>query len=226
MLFFLGSYMGRHREVTASDEYIRNRVVKLFSPQGSCTGVEVLAPSNKNYILSAGHCSELADSNHTISAKTEKGKIYKTKILQVDAEHDLMLLAPVDDNSIVVAKSDFIHQHVHTLTHGKGYPTYRTDGELLETKVLRFIVYPIDSAEDLERCVSATNQVPEFNDDKGLVCVTTLTSMMSTAEILPGSSGGPVLDSWGHLVGIVSNTDGVISGFVPIEDIIIFLASR
>jgi len=49
--------------------------------------------------------------------------------------------------------------------------------------------------------------------------------LVSTARIIPGSSGGPLLNSANELVGIASATDGEISSFVALSDIQHFLKS-
>ena len=208
----------KHEMLLESDVYIRDRVLMLVGNGVECSAIEVKAPSGKNYTMSAGHCGIIA-VNEYITAIREDGSETMIKVLKVDVEHDLMLLEAADDKSIDVAKDSKPHQHVHTLTHGHGMPTYRTDGELLKDVDIR-IENPIDSDEALKKCKHII--VGEFEVD----CELKLHVVMSTAQVLPGSSGGAVLNKRGQLVGIVSCTDGFFSGFVMLKDIQEMLKSR
>jgi S1-C subfamily serine protease len=56
--------------------------------------------------------------------------------------------------------------------------------------------------------------------DAGMVLwLETLTS----APAAPGHSGSPVIDPYGHVVGVLSTSNGVISGFVRLQDLQSFL---
>jgi Trypsin-like peptidase domain len=194
-----------------SDRYVRDRVLMIYGRGILCSAIEIRAPSGKNYTMSAAHCYEMA-VNEYVTAQAEDGSEHMIKVLQVDKDHDLMLLEAFDDKFIDVAKDYHTHEHVHTLTHGHGQPTYRTDGELLKVENVR-VAIPIESDEDLAKCTNIIQSALEVS------CELKLTVMMSTAAIIPGSSGGAVLDEAGHLVGIVSCGDGFFSGFIPLPDI-------
>jgi CBS-domain-containing membrane protein len=183
-----------------------------------CSAIEVKAPSGKNYTMSAGHCAPMA-VNEYIMATREDGSQIMIKVLKVDAERDLMLLEAADEKSIDVANSEKFHQHIHTLTHGHGMPTYRTDGELLKDVDIK-IEDPIGSEEEMKKCKNIV--VGAFEMD----CELKLHVIMSTAQVLPGSSGGAILNKQGQLVGIVSCTDGFFSGFVMLKDIQEMLKAR
>jgi S1-C subfamily serine protease len=207
-----------------TDSYIRNRVIQLEGNQMACTGIEVKAPSGRNYILTAAHCRALANENSEIDAITEHDKRAIVHIIEFDAQHDLMLLTAIDNLSIEVAGKISAHQKIHTMTHGGRFPSYRTDGEMLEEREVRVRGEDILNEKDMAQC-SGDFQYPSI-DERGLYCAMKLTMAVSTAYVIPGSSGGPALDSSGRLVGIVSCTYGQFSGLVPLHDIIQFLKSH
>lgn len=205
-------------ELKRSDAYIRHRVLLLFSATEACTGVEIVAPSGKHYTISAAHCKDLV-INNKVQAKDEDGKVHQIDFIGLDPEHDLMLLGPADDKAIPVAKDDHAHEKIHTITHGMALPSYRTDGELLEEKTVTVNGEPIESPEELEKCPITPYSRPAAGIF-GLYCELKLTLMLSTAMVMPGSSGGPALNKDGELIGIVSISDGdKLSGLVPLRDI-------
>lgn len=211
-------------ELTKTDKYIRNRVLMLKGNNGQCTGVEIKAPSGKIYTLTAGHCSALIVKGK-IWATNEKGEEKQVDFISIDPIHDLMLLSAYDNKSIEVAKHVHQHERIHTLTHGHGYPTYRTDGELLNISLVEVGMH-INSEEDIKECTGAINRKLVFDITSfSYICLISLEEQNTTAAILPGSSGGPALNSDGELVGIAScSSEGsFISGFVPLKYIHQFL---
>lgn len=208
VLLALGARIEKRRE-RASDEYIRNRVLKLINPKvGQCSAIEVRAPSGHVYTLSAAHCATLAE-NEYINAEAEDGAVKLIKVIRVDKEHDLMILEAFDKKSINIAKTEKEYEKVHTLTHGAGKPTYRTDGYLLDIEDVEVL----DTHTPIEECQDL--RVSMF----GAVCIKKEHVVYSTAQVVGGSSGGAVLNEAGELVGIVSCGDDHFSGFVLLSDI-------
>jgi len=208
-----------------SDDYIRDRVVQLVGNKYSCTGVQIKTNKNKIYILTAAHCRVIL-SNDTTQAIDEQGNLTDVKLVDLNVSVDLMLLTPMNKKALIIAKTTKKHEKIHTITHGERYPSYRTDGELLEERSTIIIhVKQSEEPEQYRKCLTAQNMVLEYNPFVD-ICSMELTSMVSTAHVVPGSSGGPALNEAGDLIGIVSNTDGVFSGLVPILDIQEFLKDK
>ncbi|CAM6004758.1 unnamed protein product [Sphagnum balticum] len=177
----------------------------LVSRHGECSGVEIEAPSGKIYTMTARHCMSLTEEGHIISLK-EGFEANGLMILGIDRNSDLMILESSSKYGIRIGKEDAHHIKIHTLTHGDGKPTYRTDGELLGDEII----------------VSGSKGCRSNN------CVSILLDTVSTAAVLPGSSGGAVLDENGDLVGIVSalDTRAGFSYMVPLSSIQAFMADK
>lgn len=171
--------------------FARDRVVMLIGRTGLCTGVEVMTKSRHRYTLTAKHCRVILEDNK-VEAVLEDGSHATVEFVAVDPNSDLMILGPVGQKYMSIAEHTYPHEHIHTMTHGGGFPSYRTDGELLNEKEIR-----IDQL---------------------------LLEMITTAPVIPGSSGGPYIDDSNHLVGIVSVYFGAgFSGMVRLKDIQAFL---
>lgn len=174
-----------------SDAYIRNRVVMLVSPLGGCPGEQVRAASGKDYILSAKHCGSLSDKKGRIMVIDEAGHELMRKIIGLDAKSDLLIMEGIPNlRGFDVGSSTKRFQKIRTFGHGRGLPTYETDGVIIG---------------DIEIPLLPT---PE----------TAITGM-----IVPGCSGGPVMDSHGDLIGVMSASDGQLGFIVRLKDIQRFL---
>lgn len=212
VLLLIGSQLSLHK----SDSYIRDRVLLLYSAEGSCSAVEIRSPSGKVYTLSAAHCAVLAVNGY-IQAQNEKGDSKPLKVLKTDDSHDLLLLEGYDDKFINIANSDKVHDKVYTMTHGHSMPAYRTDGELLAEEQIT-IDSPVFDEESMTICAKKANHSLVMIET-GYACQFKYNIVYSTASVIPGSSGGPALNENGNLIGIVSATDGYFAAFIPLKDI-------
>lgn len=172
--------------ISDNDKMDRDRVVRLSGNGGYCTGAMIIAPSDKPYIITAAHCNVLrSKEDNTINAETEDGMIYQVHIVKMDVDNDLMILDPIPGRSLgfVIAPRIEKHQKVHTMSRGKGFPSYRTDGEFLDIIVL-----------------------PMGFDFLSLAPIN-VTFAATTAWVIPGSSGGPMLSEHGELIGVIQAMD-------------------
>lgn len=215
----------KRREYIQSDAYARKHVVLIESSEGSCTGVKVQAPSGKRYILTASHCRLLGGKAGVFKVKGADGIERKERLVQDSNTTDLMLLTNSTADGVQVAGKTELFEKVHTMTHGKGRPAYRTDGELLAKERLTFPVFPIADDKDVKKCNKPKNFIM-FDIFNGLFCAVQLELIMGTAAVVPGSSGGPLFNVDNELAGIVSATDGFFGAYVDLDQIKKFLEKR
>lgn len=204
-----------------SENHLRSRVVRLVSERGSCSGEQIKAPSGEDYILTAAHCAVLAKDG-SIETITEDGKHLLRKVIAKDGYSDLMLLEGVPNMEGIPVADDYdLHEHVRTFTHGRGFATYKTEGELIQIVRVRIPIF----IEDIEKCDTHKYEViASFNDFAlSLTCMLSVDEIATNAMTVPGSSGGLVVNDDNELVGVVSEGDGVFGYLVRLSDIQKFL---
>lgn len=206
-----------------SDQWLKDRVVKLKGNGMLCSGEQVQAPSGTTYILSAAHCNKLA-VNGSIEVETEDKKVIQRKIIAEDKFSDLLLLEGLPNkDGLKIAKRDYRNEHIRTFTHGAGMDTYRTDGDLVQYVRINIMLEEIWSEESLHACES----MPKYHVESvwiAKICVIDVIETATTAMIVPGSSGGMVVDDEGDLVGVVSAGGGGFGYLVTLSDIHRFMS--
>lgn len=204
-----------------SEASLKSRVVKLQSARGSCSGEQVKAPSGVDYILTAAHCRTLADETGSIQVKTEDGRELMRRVIAEDENSDLLLLEGLPGvEGLPIAQAQFPGQKVRTFTHGRGFDTYKTEGVLIQ---LIHVEIPLFSMEDgsKERCDLPKHKVVDSPRIflPGKTCMMSADEILTTALIVPGSSGGMVVNRAGELIGVVSAGDGTFGLLVTLHDI-------
>jgi hypothetical protein len=214
-----------------SESRIRESAVMLKGMLGTCSGEQVVAPSGKRYILSAGHCADLADSFGNIQVLTQDGQKIMRKVIEEDVTSDLLLIEGVPGlPALSIARET--SQFVRTFTHGNGHALYKTEGEMLETALAQMPVFIIMSPEQRARCNTeapdSKYEIVTIASPTGTmnICIISLDETVTSAKIVPGSSGGMAVDSNGDLMGVVSAADGNFGFLVTLDDIKDFLSSQ
>jgi hypothetical protein len=217
------SYLIASAFMGPSDAEIRSKVVKLKSGMGSCSGQQVRAPSGANYILTAAHCRVLEQAG-SILAITEDGREIARRIVAEDPSSDLLLLEGIPGmEGLKIGSSLDRFESVRTFTHGKGKNTYRTDGKIIQQEM---VTVPVSDVLPDGTC----GPMPKYTVAPGgffgmPVCALQVVETAMDAMIVPGSSGGAVVNSSGELVGVVSAGDGAFGYIVTISDIRRFMSN-
>jgi Trypsin-like peptidase domain len=210
------------------DSYFINRAVRIVNAEHSCSGEQIIAPSGKEYILTAGHCRAIADKDGNVKVILENGAELQRRIIAEDPTSDLLLIEGLPNLSgIYIANNAYRRGKIKTYTSGGGLATYRTDGEIAQLeKQLMIGLYIIETPEQEAGCHQEKNDIYELPFLGIKICILSVIETAITAPIVPGSSGGMVVNESGQLIGVVSagGGDSIIGYTVTLDDIKDFLA--
>jgi len=182
---------------------------------GRClgTGSVVKSPSGKRLLISAAHVCACAENKGKVLASFSDGTTSSVRIIKKDWSADLCAGA-VSKNitALSIANKVSYMEEVNTFSYPHG-AYMESHGQVLDD-----MTWSHDfSIEEVKKCPVTP---------KSKVCRLTFTSTLTNLFGEPGSSGSPVMDDKGDMVGVITSWYGDNSfsaGMVPLDQLKIFL---
>lgn len=172
-----------------SNAYVRTRVVQLFGDDGGrCSGFLVKSKKGRIFILTARHCQSHLFNERMIAADS-KGSLYSVKVIKVSTVGDVMLLDGFGKTYLELAENNKQFERVHTIAYHNSRGPYREDGDCICFSDALPLYAPLT--------------MPCNTSNKAVLGGTMIMSM----KVIPGASGGPILNYKDQIVGIVSYID-------------------
>lgn len=219
------------------------------------TGFSVVASSGKTYIVTNAHVCGVSSDKRTVLVNTEDGRHIRRKILEVSNKSDLCLIQGIDGvEGLKLGSEPRIGQIIAAVGHPSLMPITMSRGELIgkiDVPIARGIINDFSSLPpeeanstrsmvnpaaliDPKDCMAPKNKVVKQIADLGFIRVefklcleVTKDAYLTNMLIQPGSSGSPVVDFWGNVVGVAFASDSYNWGSaVSIHDLKELLSDR
>lgn len=205
----------------------RNASVALYGDRIGGSGAFIRV-SDRSYILTNKHVCKGAIDGTYMKVLTNGGDEFFSKVIRVDADHDLCLLEGSDKYPYVTLGETLTQgENLKTFGHPRLQPLTVTDAQFIGETMISLIT-AVNTTQ--EKCPGKLLVLPPFLAMlTGLenVCVERFVSNQIHGYSQPGSSGSPVLNSDHKLVGVIfagDNGDAMRSFMVPLKNIKAFLA--
>jgi S1-C subfamily serine protease len=201
--------------------FLRSRVgnktymIKKTPNGGGGSGFAVRAKSGTTYIVTNAHvCEALLDNGETgeVLVETPDGEFMKRRVLEVSGKSDLCLIEGLPGvTGLSLGSRPTVGQIVAAVGHPALLPTTISRGEIVGAEDVRIPIGLISSQEEADRCLTKPKReigvmfVWFFPVN---VCVdVTKEAYITNAVIQGGSSGSPVVNFWGNVVGVAFAAD-------------------
>lgn len=177
--------------------------VILVSPgKGGGTGFAVKTENGSLFTLTNDHICDLADENGTLFAN-EQEQLVPLKVLHRSPYTDLCLVSPLlYKTPLKLGSKYYIGEKVFITGHGRLYDDTMTDGEVVQAKRVMVGVREVDSKEECEIAPKYKYVEINFIFTTVGICAIEVDAVITTAQILPGNSGSPVVNRSGELIGV------------------------
>jgi len=201
-------------------KYVGSKVVMLTNVNpsklqrgqgfGGGTGYHIKAPSGKTYIMTNRHVCEMMPENE-IFVNSPSGAVYAKKIIERDTNTDLCLVEGLDGVSGLDLSSGRLSygQTVAAIGHPELLPVTMTMGEVIGPESVNIGLGIIGRDLTQEACLKYNNRnIQTYGLGQGglllgmvEVCTEHVNAIVTTVPIYHGSSGSPVVNFWGKVVG-------------------------
>jgi len=193
---------------------------------GGGTGFQLEAPSGVSYIVTNSHVCEMAqkDSKDNTFLLIHKNDHWmKRRILEISSNSDLCLVEGWPGLSgLSIGGMAHIGDLVSAIGHPRLGPTTTSLGEIVaftdtlmvhhlmplgDTKLDKLLETSDESCDQLKNEIVKKNMILFSPREVSWCMVKENEAIQTNVVIFPGSSGSPLISSWGHVVGVMFASD-------------------
>jgi len=214
-------------------DYVRNKVQKTTvlvtneTKTRGGSGAHVIAPSGKVYIITNAHvCNLSKDANIFITDNF--GRTIPRRILEISNFTDLCLVEslPNYQGALKLGSDVRSGQIIAAVGHPILMPTTMSRGEIIGVKEVDVFDHIMDVFDKNDKCDLPKNRIIQIDTFFGPItaCFVHVKANLTTSVVLPGSSGSPMVDFYGNLVGVIFAGNQANWGLaITLADINLFL---
>lgn len=216
------SMFGKNAHQYFLKKYVGNKTIKVVNPlnfRNGGSGFYVKAPSGTVYIMTNRHVCELNSNNEVVIIEGNNNpKFFSRNIIKMDNKHDICIIeAEQHKSSLDVASRLDEGDLINLVGHPTLQPLTISKGEFIGSRRIGIAYPPTEKG-----CKKGDR---EFM----FMCISTMNANQITAYSRGGSSGSPVVNVYGNLVGILfagDRNDQFVTFMVPLRDIKRFLKDK
>lgn len=175
--------------------------------QGSATGFHVKTPHGNVVFLTNAHVCGLANAKGMIAVedKMYSGRLVPRRVLEVYTENDLCAVEPLPGyDGLSIGSKPLVGEPVWAIGYPLGESLNITGGRVKDYGTTSLVSeIPVSECSG-PRLKKESMQIWFFIID---VCIVTFDSVQTDLVIYGGNSGSPMLNIWGHVVGVVFAAD-------------------
>ena len=204
---------------------LSHSVVRLKGDSGAGgTGFSVRSPSGEVYTMTNSHVCALANSDGLLHADSPLWEGARSiKVMSVSKTADLCLLEPIHElTPVLAAQSLDTARRLYAYGHPRLSGQTLSEGFVVERK-------DIDLADEdtpLDQCNGPGRRVEVVQNFifAAPMCIVKRDAWLTSLVIHPGSSGSPVVNDAGNLVGVMfaGMSDTGYGAMVPVERVLEF----
>jgi S1-C subfamily serine protease len=227
---------------------VGSKVYVVRGEHGQGTGFAIKAPSGQSYILTNDHICGVSKDGLNILVIGNDGEPLNRRIIARSQHTDLCLIEGMPGTSgLSLGSEPSIGQVVAAVGHPAGYALTMSRGEIIQREDVimmqgpisfqnpesgQWELVPAEQGGILEKqCQLPKNETRIIDVDQFFFVVKVKFCLIVTREamwtnmlIQPGSSGSPVVNFWGNVIGVAFAGDQAMWGIVVNRhDIIEFL---